>query len=172
MPSTLQQACQGALAGFAATGPMTAFMAGVHASLPRHEQSGLPPREITERVTAKAGVHQELSEGEHQGLTAVAHFTFGSSVGALYGPLAHHFRPSPILGGVAYGLAVWAIHYLGLLPAAGLYRSPTREPARRHGMMIGAHVVWGAVLGLIVDSFLDEKPQRSRPEERSRHDAF
>jgi uncharacterized membrane protein YagU involved in acid resistance len=146
---------------------MTAFMGAVHAALPHHEQSGLPPREITERVAAKAGIHHTLSEREHQGLAAVAHFAFGSAAGALYGPLAHHFRRAPIVGGVAYGVAVWAVHYLGLLPAAGLYRAPTREPARRHGMMIGAHVVWGGILGLIVDGFLDDNRR-----ERSSHDAL
>jgi uncharacterized membrane protein YagU involved in acid resistance len=155
MASILQQACEGALAGFAATGPMSVFMAAAHEALPARQQTGLPPRQITDRALAKADLHDDVSETERQGITAAAHFAYGSATGAVYGLLAHALRPPPVLGGVAYGLAVWAGSYLGLLPATGLYRSATREPAGRNLMMIGAHVVWGAVLGLLADGLLE-----------------
>ena len=79
--------------------------------------------------------------------------------GAAYAPLAQHFRLPPVAGGIAYGLGVWASSYLGWLPATGLYRSPGREPKRRHAMMIGAHAVWGAVLGVLTDLMLDDAAQ-------------
>lgn len=156
MGTVLDQACVGAIAGLVATGPMTAFMKGVHATLPPDEQTPIPPREITERATAMAGVRQELSDGERLGLSVAAHFAFGATTGAVYGPLAHHFRLPPVAGGIAYGLGVWATSYLGWLPAAGLYRSPGREPAGRHFMIFGAHVVWGAVLGVLTDQLSGE----------------
>jgi len=58
--------------------------------------------------------------------------------------------------GVGFGLLVWAGSYLGLLPAVGLHRPATRESARRNGMMIASHVVWGAVLGAMVEMTRDE----------------
>jgi uncharacterized membrane protein YagU involved in acid resistance len=159
MASIFRQACRGAVAGFAATGPMSIFMAASHEALPEAQQTGLPPRQITDRVLAKADLHDDVDEPERQGITAAAHFAYGTAAGAVYGVLAHALRPPPVLGGVAYGLAVWAGSYLGLLPATGLYRSATREPAGRNVMMIGAHVVWGAVLGLLADGLLETKSE-------------
>ena len=39
-------------------------------------------------------------------------------------------------------------HKLSRLGASGLMPPATRQPAPRNAMMIGAHVVWGAALGL------------------------
>lgn len=45
---------KGTIAGLVATVPMTLAMEAVHDQLPPHEQYSLPPRLITERVTADA----------------------------------------------------------------------------------------------------------------------
>jgi uncharacterized membrane protein YagU involved in acid resistance len=80
----------------------------------------------------------------------LAHFGYGAATGALYAPLARALRPPAVPGGVAFGLAVWGASYLGLLPALGILRPATEHPPRRTALMIAAHVVWGAVLGLLV----------------------
>lgn len=165
MSSFLKQTRRGAAAGFAATAPMTLFMDAVQALLPRHEQDGLPPEHITERALAKTGMDHG-APGEHGSLSMLAHFAFGATAGSFYAPLAQRLRPHPILGGVAYGLAVWAASYLGWLPAAGLYRSALREPARRNLMIIGAHVVWGAVLGAVTDTFEHNGAEAGTEKER------
>jgi hypothetical protein len=36
-----------------------------------------------------------------------------------------------------------------LLPSIDLHRPATREPAERNGLMIAAHVVWGAAIGAL-----------------------
>ena len=46
----------GALAGLAATAPMTLAMKLMHEALPEHEQYPLPPRRVTEGMAEKAGV--------------------------------------------------------------------------------------------------------------------
>jgi uncharacterized membrane protein YagU involved in acid resistance len=58
--------------------------------------------------------------------------------------------PGP-LSGAAFGLAVWAGSYLGLLPVLGILRPATEHPARRNALMIASHVVWGAVAGLVLE---------------------
>lgn len=141
--------CTGAVAGFTATTPMTLAMDLLHTTLPRDEQDPLPPRHVTERATAKAGVRPALSDDQRHDLTMLAHFGFGTTAGALYGPLARRLNLPPVAGGIAYGLGVWACSYLGWLPAVGLYRPPHREPAGRHAVTIAGHVVWGASLGLM-----------------------
>jgi uncharacterized membrane protein YagU involved in acid resistance len=148
----MQSLLSGAVAGLAATVPMTAAMKAMHRQLPAGERYPLPPRPITMRAAHKAGVDvgHDLDERQRTGLTLAAHFGYGTMVGALYGPVAPRGMGAAILGGVGYGLLVWAGSYLGLLPALGLLSPATRHPARRNALMIAAHVVWGAALGAVV----------------------
>jgi hypothetical protein len=54
-------------------------------------------------------------------------------------------------------MAVWAGSYLGLLPAAGILPSATRDYPERNAVMIGAHVVWGAALGYFTHRYLTHR---------------
>ena len=144
------QLLSGALAGCIATAPMTASMELMYRLLPQHEQYPLPPSEITTEITDQAGVREDLDTEEHVGLTLVNHFAYGAAAGAIYGPLAQRVPLPPALKGIAFGLVVWTVSYLGLLPAIGILRPATEHPARRNLLMILAHVVWGSVTGLVV----------------------
>jgi uncharacterized membrane protein YagU involved in acid resistance len=141
----------GALAGLAATVPMTGVMEVLHRRLPPQERYPLPPREISDKVMEEAGIDNHLDEQERKNLALLSHFAYGATVGALYGPLSRVSPLPPVLSGVAYGLCVWAGSYLGLLPALGILRPATEHPPRRTALMIAAHVVWGSVLGALVD---------------------
>lgn len=142
----------GALAGFAATVPMTALMEVLHRQLPGHERYPLPPGEITSKVAEEAGVDQHLDQPRHLAVTLAAHFGYGAAVGAIYGPLSRLVPlPRPI-SGLIYGLGVWLTSYLGLLPALGILRPATGHPPRRNWLMIAAHLVWGVAAGLAVDA--------------------
>jgi hypothetical protein len=141
----------GGVAGLVATVPMTAFMEAAHDRLPRDEQYSLPPRQITEEIAEKAGVDDHLDERQRTGLTIASHFAYGAAAGAAFAPLIRNTALPRVTTGIAYGLAVWAGSYLGWLPAAHIHRPATEEPAGRNALMIGAHVVYGAALGLLVD---------------------
>jgi putative membrane protein len=132
---------------------MSVVMLVLRRWLPRYERYALPPRQITKRATRKAGVGKYLEESQQSALTVLAHFGYGSATGTLYAPISRLIPGPPIVRGIAYGLLVWAISYLGLLPALGLLSPATEHPARRNILMIVAHVVWGAVLGLVVKWF-------------------
>lgn len=140
----------GALAGMAATAPMTLAMKMMHRRLPTHERYPLPPRLITEKATEEAGVAGHLNETELKRLTLVAHFSYGAAAGALYAPLAKRIGLPTVASGALYGLTIWAGSYLGLLPAAGILRPATEHPVRRTALMIAAHVVWGATAGALI----------------------
>lgn len=146
----------GALAGLAATGPMTLAMKLMHEQLPREEQYPLPPRQVTEGLAEKAGVNEHLDEGERETATWVSHFAYGAACGALYGAVTGEKTDGhPLLAGVGFGLAVWAGSYLGWLPAARILAPATEHPPRRTALMIAAHVVWGASVGAGLERLSD-----------------
>ena len=147
----------GALAGFVATLPMTWWMKFAHERLPEEERYPLPPREITMQVAEEVGIKKHLDEPQREGLTLAAHFSYGAAAGALYAPLSQSVSAPPLIKGASFGLAVWAGSYLGLMPALGILRPATKHPARRTALMIGAHVVWGSVAGLVVKALDEEK---------------
>jgi len=146
----------GALAGLAATAPMTLAMKLMHEQLPRGERYPLPPRQVTEGLAEKAGVNEHLDEEEREAATWASHFAYGAACGALYGALSGaRVDDHPVLAGVGFGVAVWAGSYLGWLPAAGIIAPATEHPARRNALMIAAHVVWGATAGLTLAGLAD-----------------
>jgi len=142
----------GSIAGAIATVPMTAVMRAFD-----HPQE-LPPRVIAEN--AAGGAMQDLDEETRDKISMTAHFSFGAAAGAGYGALAGQTGLPPAAEGALYGIALWGGSYLGVMPAAGLYQPATEDKASRTLMMIGAHVVWGATLGLVwqaLSSFRHDK---------------
>ena len=141
----------GAVAGFLATAPMTVAMEAMRRLLPAREQYALPPSTITAELTEETGLTQHMNQEEHRALTLLNHFGYGAGTGALYGfaqwAAAGKLSLPPVVSGIAYGLVVWSVSYLGLLPALGLFRPAGDQPARRNALMIVAHIIWGAVLG-------------------------
>ena len=140
---------KGVIAGFVATIPMTLAMKALHAQLPREERYPLPPRLIVESTAAKLDVEDDLREQDEYALTVASHFAYGSVTGSIYcaGLELQRIEPS-VASGVVYGLGVWTVSYLGLLPGLGILTPATEHPARRNALMIAAHIVWGAALGV------------------------
>jgi hypothetical protein len=155
----------GAAAGVAATVPMTIVMETLHERLPGEPPRPLPPREVVEGFAVKAGVHRELDERDLQQLTLAAHFGYGAACGAVFGMVAPRKASTAILAGTMFGLGVWAGSYLGWLPALGVRQSATEDPRARSGLMVAAHMVWGAATGAIVGS--TSKPRRAPRTRRS-----
>lgn len=140
----------GAVAGAAATLPMTIAMERLHERLPGEPPRPLPPREIMEGVAAQAGVQDELREGEKEALTLAGHFGYGAACGALFGLAAPRSPVGAVAAGVAFGVSVWTASYLGWLPATGVRHHPKHDPPARTALMIAAHVVYGAATGAFV----------------------
>jgi hypothetical protein len=130
---------------------MTAVMLLLHRVLPGYQRYPVEPYRITTRLARRLHVSRLLDDKPEQiAATSVAHFGYGAAAGALFPPLCNRLPLPASLSGMLYGLAVWAGSYLGLVPALGLLNPATKHPARRNLLMIAAHLVWGAVLGLLV----------------------
>lgn len=161
----------GAVGGLAATVPMTMAMEGMFQRLPLTQRYPLPPRKVAMEAAETVGADHYMGERERYAFTLLSHFGYGTLAGAAYGGLARRYLPG-MLGGVAFGLGVYAGSYLGWLPALDMHRPATQMPAQRNALMIAAHVIWGAALGLTTDALL--RQQRSIKSEtiRSRQDRF
>jgi hypothetical protein len=100
--------------------------------LPEPDRFELPPAELT----SEAGLpHGPAS-------TLLAHFLYGGLAGAVFGLQARRSAAA----GATFGVGVWLASYLGWVPAVDLLAPATRHPVRRTGLMLIAHVVWGASL--------------------------
>ncbi len=140
----------GAMAGFLATVPMSVAMGALHRRLPREDRRPLPPRKVMMRLAGALGLRQGMGERQRQVATAAGHFAYGAAGGALYARLCNALALPLALGGPAFGLAVWAASYLGVLPTLGLMRPATEHPVRYNALMIVSHLVWGGCLGVLV----------------------
>lgn len=136
----------GALAGVVGTYAMTLAKQCLFPRLPPSQRYPLPPREITQDVIER-GAGREVADDELLlDATVASHFAYGAASGAVFSVLGLHER-HPVRNGVAFGVAVWAVSYLGWLPAAGILTPATRHPPARNALMIAVHVVWGGVTG-------------------------
>ena len=140
---------RGLWSGLAATGPMTLLMFSLFRKLPAREKSPLPPATITTDVIEKK-LNVPLSEDRRKDLVLALHFGYGVLTSMAYAALARRFKfKSPVLQGAGYGLTIWGASYIGLAPLFGLRATAMNMTAKRNGLMIAAHVVWGACLAII-----------------------
>jgi len=140
-----------AAAGVVATVPMTFTMEELHRITPGEHDGPLPPREVTEGVVARIEGDEARASGEQlERMTLLLHYAFGGTAGALFPIVAPSGIAASVGAGVLYGLTVWSGSYLGVLPALGVRHHARHDSASRTGIMIAAHVVWGATLGLLL----------------------
>jgi len=144
---------RGLLAGFLATGPMTYALMQIFESLPAKEKSPLPPATITDDLFGGTGL--DRFRDAEIAATMGAHFGYGATVALPYSFLAPHVKAPAVVKGAIYGVGVWGASYLGLLPTLGVRSRAPNMPMSRNAMMIAAHIVWGAALG-IADEFLEK----------------
>jgi hypothetical protein len=143
----MQRYIVAAAAGVIATGAMTIAMNGLRQ---RHSLSKrqLPPRRIVANV-ARRMLATAPPRGAHMTATAnAAHYAYGGAMGALYQAVVPAQRRG-LASGALFGLAVWTASYCGWLPLLRLHASPLVDPRSRSEVMILAHLVWGAALGLL-----------------------
>ena len=139
---------RGAAAGLVATGAMSALM---HAL--RDQVGEQPPDAIV--TSAADAADLDVPEPVLDAAAVAMHVGFGASIGGAYA-LLPRVGP-PVLRGVATGLAVYAVSYQGWIPALGILPPATRDRPGRPAVIIAAHVVYGAVLGLVEERLRERR---------------
>ena len=135
------------IAGLVSTTAMTVVMQQLFSRLPPDEQYPLPPEEIATVAEVKV-LGKTLNSSQHRVWTLFSHFGYGMTLAGVYSLVAERLPFAPVFNGVLYGVLVFAGSYLGWLPAFHVLRPATEFPAPRRRLMIIAHIVWGAVLGI------------------------
>ena len=157
MNRSLQAMKHGTYAGALATTAMTAVMkAGQWTGFYRLE---IAPKQITDTALDKAGLRRETSEDEEIFLTALNHWTYGTGSGILFGLLRRRIDlPLPgSIQGIIFGLTLWAVSYMGWVPAVGLMPAVWNQRRDRAIELLLAHVVYGATLGFTFDALEHEQ---------------
>jgi hypothetical protein len=139
----------GAVAGVLATLVMSLVIAaGWLAGLFRTP----PPKQITAAAHLKARVAPPKDWSTFQASWLGAHILYGVGCGVIFaltrlGLPALPGKPT----GLGFGLGVWGVSYLGLMPMLQLYPWPGKDTPGRVATMIAAHVVFGVSLAEIHD---------------------
>jgi hypothetical protein len=125
----------------------------------------MPPKKISERLLATVGARRKTPKPARELLATVLHFTFGGAAGAVFG-VAHgvwrtrargsssasrtSIERAPLLAGLAFGSAIWAVSYAGWVPALRIMPMPHADRRGRPTSMLVAHWVFGAALAKLV----------------------
>ena len=93
--------------------------------------------------------HRPLSPDEQDVAGPVMHYVFGASVGAVYGVLAERRPDVTRLGGIPFGLSVWATADQAGISALGLAPPPWLRPPRAQQYALVSHVTFGLTAELV-----------------------
>ena len=142
-------------AGCIATVPMTLFLLCIQRILPDWQRYALPPEEVTRELAQRTHMQRYLDKPRLLASSIIFHFSYGTTMGGLYGLLTRQLRLPAFLKGAAFGFIIWAASYLGWMPLAHISVAAPREPLSRNFMMIIAHILWGAVTGILSDRLIN-----------------
>jgi hypothetical protein len=134
-----------ACSGFVATAPMTAAMFAVQRLLPRRSQEKLEPRQVSDAIVDRVAPGVSPDDEQRRGMAVVAHFAYGTAMGAAFPAVERVLKPLPARGPL-YGLGLFALSYAGWLPALQILPPPTQRTPGRNTLLVISHLVWGAAL--------------------------
>ena len=114
----------------------------------KDEEEDDAPERLANAISVAVFDH-ELTEREKDVAGVAFHYAMGASSGALYGALAEIVPEAKAGAGLPFGAAVWLIADEGLVPAAGLSKSPTEYPLSIHAYAFASHLVFGLTTELV-----------------------
>jgi putative membrane protein len=88
---------------------------------------------------------RRLTRDELAVATALVHYSFGATVGALYGAIVQRAYRGRFRSGLALGTALWISADEIAMPVLGLSGPTTRRPLEMHLQSCAAHLVYGVV---------------------------
>jgi hypothetical protein len=137
----------GAVGGLAGGMAMTAFMVG--ATKAGVITSSLPLR--TDRwIQGSPNITAPPQSAQEQARAQAMHLAYSAMLGAGFGILSAtlHLK-KPVPSGPLYGMGIYAINLLGVLPLFGLTKGPWNESKMTVARRVMMHNVFGLVTALV-----------------------
>jgi hypothetical protein len=155
-PGIWTNAAAGLAGGLAASWAMGVFnqlLSKLSGTANEHEGGQDSTVQVAEAVSQR--VFRSQISAEEKALAGPAvHFTFGATMGALYGVLTGK-NPHIAAGtGVPFGIAIWAGAHVTAVPALGLSKPPLQKPLAGEAIELASHVVYGAATDTVRRIFL------------------
>jgi hypothetical protein len=144
---------RGVLAGAAGTAAMTAYQLGIAklrgeplgTKVPRRWADAPAPAQVAKKAAEAVGQGNHLTRKDVPLVANLMHWLYGIAWGAFYGAAARRRPADPLVGGAAFGTAVWGASYAELVPL-GIYEPPWRYPAKELALDLSYHVVYGVAV--------------------------
>lgn len=159
-------AAEGALGGIASTLFMSSAMK-LGARLPPTLQPTAPTQHPGEFVVSQLErvVRRPLPPSIHRAAVASMPWAYGVLWPTAFALIARRLRirrlRDALLAGAGLGAGVWAVGYLGWLPAVGLVQPIHRQPPLRSASSLLSHAAYG-VLATLPLFLLGRRPRRRR----------
>jgi len=110
-----------------------------------------PPEEISANVARRTRLLPDRSHHYFPVVWIGAHLGYGATCGTLFSLSRRWLPGSSRAAGSSFGLGVWAVGYLGLVPALRLYPWPADDSRPRQIVMIVAHGLFGLTVAGVED---------------------
>jgi putative membrane protein len=109
---------------------------------------GQNSNELAAQAVATEVVGRELTHDELKVAAPLAHYAFGTAVGAVYGVLTASKPRHAVARGAAFGAFVWLAADEIAMPLLSLSGPPAERPFETHAQSLAAHLVYGVVAEL------------------------
>ena len=164
----LRGVAAGAIGGLVAAWVMNGFIAGAmkvqegmkspeqkateesqQAAQPKDEEQSEDSTMKVADTVAWLVTGQHLSKQGKQKGGPIVHYAFGALMGALYGALAELSETSTVGAGTAFGTGLFIAADEIMVPALGLSKPPTQQPASDQLTHYAAHLVYGTTTEMV-----------------------
>jgi hypothetical protein len=117
-------------------------------------QAGVLPEQLPHRLLRKlamwAGLGGAFNSVEEDILGQGSHLAIGALFGVDYMLALKLLNLPPLLGGVLYGLFVYALNLGWLGPALGITLPPWHDKPRNVALGLATHLLFGIVMALVI----------------------
>jgi hypothetical protein len=105
-----------------------------------------------ERGVAERTGFAERQDAEQQKELAIAeHLLLSAGLGSAYGLLRGWLKAPTLLGGIVYGLVIYALLLFGVGPSLEITRPPHEKSATAVTSEISVHLLFGTVTAMVTD---------------------
>jgi putative membrane protein len=114
----------------------------------KDDEQDTAPARLAQAISVSVFDHK-LTKHEKELAGAAFHYAMGTTSGALYGAVAEVIPEAKMGAGLPFGAVVWLVVDEGLVPAAGLSKSPAEYPLSIHAYALASHLVYGLTTELV-----------------------